>query len=150
MSDRKKGKSWRLGLALAGWLVACGGEQRVETAGADDVATATASAGTPSSSASGGGTGVAGSTAASGGAGGQGGASTVGVGGAGGAEQPLTVSQCFANAYVNAPAKGPNYDQFGPQVGSHCLGTNHQDIDKVERVVFLGDSVTVGRRTEAW
>ncbi|MBK6687186.1 MAG: hypothetical protein IPG45_22140 [Deltaproteobacteria bacterium] len=39
---------------------------------------------------------------------------------------------------------GPNYDQFAPQVGSHCLGTNHQTITGVERVVFLGDSVTVG------
>jgi len=29
-------------------------------------------------------------------------------------------------------------------VGSHCLGTNHQNIVGVERVVFLGDSVTVG------
>ncbi len=37
-----------------------------------------------------------------------------------------------------------DYDQFGPIVGSHCVGTNHQDIEDVERVVFLGDSVTVG------
>jgi lysophospholipase L1-like esterase len=29
-------------------------------------------------------------------------------------------------------------------VGSHCLGTNHQDITGIERVVFLGDSMTVG------
>ncbi|HWB75941.1 MAG TPA: SGNH/GDSL hydrolase family protein [Nannocystaceae bacterium] len=31
-----------------------------------------------------------------------------------------------------------------PTIGSHCLGTNHQDIAGIERVVFLGDSVTVG------
>jgi len=29
-------------------------------------------------------------------------------------------------------------------VGSHCSGTNHQDIVGIERVGFLGDSVTVG------
>jgi lysophospholipase L1-like esterase len=29
-------------------------------------------------------------------------------------------------------------------MGSHCHGTNHQDIEGVERVVFLGDSITVG------
>lgn len=39
---------------------------------------------------------------------------------------------------------GPDYDQFGITVGSHCFGTNQQDITGVERVVFLGDSVTVG------
>lgn len=39
---------------------------------------------------------------------------------------------------------GPNYDQYSPVVGSHCMGTDHQDITGVERVVFLGDSITVG------
>jgi lysophospholipase L1-like esterase len=29
-------------------------------------------------------------------------------------------------------------------IGSHCQGTNQQDITGVERIVFLGDSVTVG------
>lgn len=29
-------------------------------------------------------------------------------------------------------------------VGSHCLGTNHQAVAGVQRVVFVGDSVTVG------
>ena len=38
----------------------------------------------------------------------------------------------------------PDYDQFRPVVGSHCAGTNHQDITDVERVVFLGDSITQG------
>ncbi|MFO0725206.1 MAG: GDSL-type esterase/lipase family protein [Myxococcota bacterium] len=52
-------------------------------------------------------------------------------------------TRCFAQIYdPNIP--GPNYDQFHPVVGSHCFGTNHQDIQGVERVVFLGDSVTVG------
>jgi len=29
-------------------------------------------------------------------------------------------------------------------VGVHCVGTHHQNISDIERVVFLGDSVTVG------
>jgi lysophospholipase L1-like esterase len=36
----------------------------------------------------------------------------------------------------------PNYAQFNPQVGPSCSGTNHQDIQGVEKVVFLGDSIT--------
>jgi lysophospholipase L1-like esterase len=51
--------------------------------------------------------------------------------------------RCFPTIYdPNVP--GPNYDQFKPTVGSHCFGTNHQAIQNIERVVFLGDSVTVG------
>lgn len=50
---------------------------------------------------------------------------------------------CFPDIW-DPNTLGPNYDQFAPQVGSHCLGTNHQAISGVERVVFLGDSVTVG------
>ncbi len=52
--------------------------------------------------------------------------------------------QCFGDDFVNDPNLGPNYDQFSPTIGSHCLGTNHQDITGVERVVFVGDSITVG------
>lgn len=52
--------------------------------------------------------------------------------------------QCFADQFVNDFELGPNYDQFAPTIGSHCLGTDHQDITDIERVVFLGDSVTVG------
>ena len=52
---------------------------------------------------------------------------------------------CFADiGATEAGAGGPDYDQFAPVVGSHCSGTNHQDISGVERVVFLGDSITVG------
>jgi len=38
----------------------------------------------------------------------------------------------------------PDYDQFSPTIGHHCQGTNHQDIQGVERLVFLGDSITTG------
>lgn len=61
-------------------------------------------------------------------------------------QQPTapTAAACFAAAYVNARGLGVNYDQFMPLVGSHCQGTNHQSIAGIERVVFLGDSITVG------
>jgi hypothetical protein len=49
---------------------------------------------------------------------------------------------CFAG--IGEPGTGPNYDQFHPTIGSHCKGTNHQDITGIEKVVFLGDSVTEG------
>ncbi|MSP73800.1 MAG: SGNH/GDSL hydrolase family protein [Myxococcales bacterium] len=55
-----------------------------------------------------------------------------------------SVAACFEDAFVNPNEIGPDYDQFHPVVGGHCRGTNHQDIRNVERVVFLGDSVTVG------
>ena len=58
----------------------------------------------------------------------------------------LTAANCFRSQFVNpAPADfGPDYDQYSPVMGSHCMGTNHQDIQNVQRVVFVGDSVTVG------
>jgi hypothetical protein len=59
-------------------------------------------------------------------------------------ELPRTVAECFADVYVNQRGLGADYDLFMPTVGSHCHGTNHQDIDRIERVVFLGDSITVG------
>ncbi|MBW2457969.1 MAG: hypothetical protein JRI68_25915, partial [Deltaproteobacteria bacterium] len=67
-----------------------------------------------------------------------------GGGAAGGSTGPLTVAECYADDFLGQTMDGPDYDQFGPTVGSHCMGTNHQTITQVERVVFLGDSVTVG------
>lgn len=64
-----------------------------------------------------------------------------------GAEEPAagpperTVKDCFAEF---STAVGPDYDQFHPTVAEHCSGTDHQEIEGVERVVFLGDSVTAG------
>jgi lysophospholipase L1-like esterase len=49
---------------------------------------------------------------------------------------------CFAD--ILGSEAGPNYQQFAPLLGHHCKGTNHQAIQGIERVVFLGDSVTVG------
>ena len=58
-----------------------------------------------------------------------------------------TARSCFEGEYESPRPLtdfGPDYDAFGPRVGAHCLGTDHQDIRDVERVVFLGDSMTVG------
>lgn len=55
---------------------------------------------------------------------------------------PPTAASCFAPIWGASPPV--DYDQFNPVMGSHCLGTNHQDIQGVQRVVFVGDSITVG------
>lgn len=38
----------------------------------------------------------------------------------------------------------PVYENFGVVAGRHCLGSDHQDIEGIERLVFLGDSITAG------
>lgn len=50
-------------------------------------------------------------------------------------------SQCWE--HKSGTAGGPDYDQYDPVVGSHCLGTNHQDIDGMEQL--LGHARTVSR-----
>jgi lysophospholipase L1-like esterase len=60
---------------------------------------------------------------------------------AGGNGQGPTAAECFMDSYW---ALQPKYDQFKPTIGSHCKGTNHQNIEGIERVVFLGDSITQG------
>jgi lysophospholipase L1-like esterase len=52
-------------------------------------------------------------------------------------------AKCFSEI-SDGEAGGPNYDKFEFTVGEHCLGTNHQDITGIKKVVILGDSVTVG------
>lgn len=53
-------------------------------------------------------------------------------------------ADCLFAPFEKGNALGFNYDQFAPVIGSHCKGTNHQEITDIERVVFLGDSITVG------
>ena len=50
---------------------------------------------------------------------------------------------CFSG-FMDADFELPDYDAAGATIGSHCLGTDHQDIGHIERVVFIGDSVTLG------
>ncbi|MDP6946911.1 MAG: SGNH/GDSL hydrolase family protein, partial [Myxococcota bacterium] len=61
----------------------------------------------------------------------------------GGSTGELIGPLCFSEIW-DPTNPGPDYDQFSPVVGSHCLGTNHQDIVGVEQVVIFGDSVTQG------
>ena len=51
---------------------------------------------------------------------------------------------CLNEQFVSGESPGPDYTMFDVTVGEHCQGTDHQDITEIERVVFLGDSVTVG------
>ena len=57
---------------------------------------------------------------------------------------PTFSLDCLNDGFVGAPSLGPQYAQFSPTLGPHCSGTNHQNIRDIERVVFVGDSVTVG------
>lgn len=56
----------------------------------------------------------------------------------------LTVREkCFSD--IGDPSLGmPEYDAYLPTIGRHCSGTDHQNITSIEKVVFLGDSVTAG------
>lgn len=56
---------------------------------------------------------------------------------------PLTAAACFADLW-DGGTPTVDYDAYGPVMGSHCKGTDHQTIEGVERVVFIGDSITVG------
>jgi lysophospholipase L1-like esterase len=55
---------------------------------------------------------------------------------------PATGASCFG--YQQGAKPSPNYDQFHPTILPSCAGTHHQTITGVQRVVFLGDSVTTG------
>ncbi len=56
---------------------------------------------------------------------------------------PLALAErCFGE--LGPGALIGDYEQFGPVVPDHCQGTDHQDIDAVGKVVFLGDSITAG------
>ncbi|MEM7152150.1 MAG: SGNH/GDSL hydrolase family protein [Myxococcota bacterium] len=60
-----------------------------------------------------------------------------------GEEEPRGLA-CLNDQFVHGESPGPDYTKLGVTVGEHCQGTDHQDITEIERVVFLGDSVTVG------
>jgi lysophospholipase L1-like esterase len=81
-------------------------------------------------------------TGGAGGSGGEGGAAGSPSGGSAGIEGG-PAKRCFADIYVEKPVY-VDYDKFSPAIGSHCVGTNHQSIEDVELLVFLGDSITVG------
>jgi lysophospholipase L1-like esterase len=51
---------------------------------------------------------------------------------------------CINDMFVSGASPVGDYSMYDVPIGSHCQGTNQQDITGVERIVFLGDSVTVG------
>jgi len=55
---------------------------------------------------------------------------------------PSAIDACFPLADLTKPH--PDYNPYHPIVNADCTGTNYQDITNVERVVFLGDSITAG------
>lgn len=57
---------------------------------------------------------------------------------------PMTAARCFAGQLPPGGVPLVDYDALGAVVGSHCMGTDHQDITGVERVVIAGDSLAVG------
>lgn len=61
----------------------------------------------------------------------------------GGERDDAPFEDCYEGVFVNG-FPGINYDSYELPIGSHCYGTDIQDIDDIDRVVFLGDSVTVG------
>lgn len=62
----------------------------------------------------------------------------------GGAALPGTIKErCFPDI-GDAAAGFPVYDGLGAVVPDHCMGTDHQEVDFIEKVVFLGDSITAG------
>lgn len=61
-----------------------------------------------------------------------------------GPTEPATFASCFSEYWPDSGTPYPDYDALGTVMGSHCYGTDHQDIADIERVVFIGDSVTVG------
>ena len=61
----------------------------------------------------------------------------------GGDPPPVTFAECIEGTFVHGYT-GIDFDEEDVVIGSHCFGTDHQTIADVERVVFLGDSITVG------
>ncbi|MEQ1502145.1 MAG: SGNH/GDSL hydrolase family protein [Myxococcota bacterium] len=68
---------------------------------------------------------------------------TTGTGTTSTTDPPSAIDLCFGDI-ADPTRPSPDYDQFHPTVGSHCSGTDHQTITAIDRVVFLGDSITVG------
>ncbi|MBK7583716.1 MAG: SGNH/GDSL hydrolase family protein [Myxococcales bacterium] len=127
--------SW--GAACAGLVlvVGCGGsssDDASSTGGSSSGGAAGASGAGGSGAVSGGG--GSGNTGNTGGASG-GAAGSSGGGGTGAAG-------CYSDVYDGLVYV--DYDQFGAKLNSSCSGTNIQDIQDPEKLVFLGDSITVG------
>ena len=136
---------WGLVCSAVTSLGACGGSSSDEssTGGSSAGGTSaggggsggggTSAGGSPGGGAPGGG--APGGGGVAGGGGTTSGGGTTGIGGA-------TAEKCFGSKYDGLVYV--DYDKFNPVVNSTCSGTNHQDIKDPEKLVFLGDSITVG------
>ncbi len=60
------------------------------------------------------------------------------------AEPVSDLERCFGEFFGEASPTVPDYSPYAPTLNSSCYGTNNQDISDVARVVFVGDSITVG------
>jgi len=75
----------------------------------------------------------------------------IGDGGAGNespaeSQPEFTKYQPTRACFIDTPlgSERPNYNPLKPKLPKHCMGTDHQDIKGIEKVVYLGDSITVG------
>ncbi len=71
------------------------------------------------------------------------GADTAGEDGASWDPDATIYENCWSDLRP-AEAGFPVYENFGLIPGRHCQGSDHQDITGVEKLVFLGDSITAG------
>src|SRR5262245_55424568 len=129
-------------LVLSTLAAGCGDDVSSPEPQATDAASGAGGSGATTAATTGGAGGGASAASGGGGPGSGGDGAGAGAGGATGGSGGTTAAECFAD--MAGPVAGPDYDQFGPVIGSHCHGTNHQDITGVEKVVFLGDSITAG------
>lgn len=59
--------------------------------------------------------------------------------------EPLTdLERCFGEYFGDSAVTVPDYSPYGATINSTCYGTDHQEIADVAKVVFVGDSITVG------
>lgn len=158
-----RGMQWSAMAGAAGLLlVACGSDSGSDTgnsqSGGSAGTGATAAGGSAGDGGSGnassggsgntsnGGTGGSNGGAAGAGNAGAGGAGNGGAGGSGaggnGGSGAVTSNECFADIQDGLIVW--DYDVQGITTGSHCKGTNQQDIKDIERIVYLGDSIMNG------
>lgn len=120
---------------------ATGGTGNASTGGTGNASTG----GSGNAGSGGGGNAGSGGTgnAGSGGTGnaGSGGTGNAGSGGNGGSGA-VTSNECFADIQDGLIVW--DYDVQGITTGSHCKGTNQQDIKGIQRIVYLGDSIMNG------
>jgi len=130
-------------------LVGCGGEDGTGTGSGTEGSTGTPATTTETPATTSGASTSGGveptTSAAESSTGESGGSSTSGAdeSSTGGGSDAGPFEACYEGVFVNG-FPGVNYDGLDMPIGEHCLGTNIQDILEVDRVVFLGDSVTVG------